>query len=233
MSLLAVIFDMDGVITDTVEFHYLAWQKVTAEFGIPFTQEDNERLRGLTRRRSLEEILNGKVIPEEQVQEILCRKNDYFLEHIAGMDSRALLPGVQNLLNEIKAAGYRAGVASGSRNTSTILQRLHIETFFDAVCDGNTVHRSKPAPDVFLHAAKALQVEPEDCLVIEDSLPGMQAARDVGMCVIGVGPAACQAPAHAVFPDLARVRLEDLLTIYWDWRSRLSARNSPHPEVYP
>lgn len=214
MSLNAVIFDMDGVLIDTFEYHFRSWKKVFDEQHIPFSRQDNQKLLGLTRRRSLELILGEKIIPEERMQEILHWKNAIFLELISSVGPDNLSPGVGDLLQELSTVRIPLAVASASRNARLILQKLGIGDYFQVIVDGNAVLSSKPAPDVFLHAARQLDEEPVNCLVIEDSAAGVQAALSVGMCVAGVGPPHRVGRAHAILPDLAGLRLKDLLSIY-------------------
>lgn len=214
MPLQAVIFDMDGVLTDTVEFHYLSWKKVVSQYGVPFTRLENEKLLGLTRRRSLEVLLGERSFSEQQIQAILQRKNEYFLEFVSQMNPAHLLPGVNRLLSELSTARMRIGVASASRNTRLVLKQLGVYNFMHAILDGNSMLPSKPAPDIFLAAASALQVQPQACLVLEDSASGIQAALAAGMCVVGLGPVRRVSQAHAVFSDLTEVCLKELRSVY-------------------
>lgn len=219
MTLKAVLFDMDGVLCATVEYHYRSWKTVTDEYGIPFTFQDNEKLLGLTRRRSLEVILDGRDFSEEEKEKMLRRKNEQFSTFITQMGPGDLLPGVLNLLQEIRASGVRMAVASASRNTAPILRQLGIVSYMDVICDGNLIKNSKPAPDVFLQAAAALGVVPGSCLVVEDSRPGIQAALGAGMCAIGLGPISRVGLAHAVFSSLSGVNFRTLQDVYGLWNA--------------
>jgi beta-phosphoglucomutase len=214
MVLEAVIFDMDGVLCETDEHHYQSWKSVCDEFDVPFSRELNDRLRGLTRRRSLQVILKNRQLSQEDKDEFLRRKNRYFLQSVENMGPRDLSAGVARLLQEIRLAGIKIGVASASRNVTPVLDRLGIDGFFDAVSDGNLVERSKPAPDVFLRTAAALNVEASRCLVIEDSQAGIQAAIAARMAVIGIGPADRVGAADAVLENLSKVHLGDLKAVY-------------------
>lgn len=220
MALEAVIFDMDGVLTATVEYHYQSWKRISEEYGLPFSRQINDKLRGLTRRRSLEVILDGREFSEQEKETMLRRKNEIFHDLIREMNRSNLLEGVDRLLGEIRAAGLQIGVASASRNAALILDHLQIEEYVEALGDGNSVQRSKPEPDVFFFTAKKLGVVPQDCLVIEDSRAGIRAAKAAGMCVVGLGPEERVGGADAVFPDLSGVGLEDLHSVYNMWQKQ-------------
>ena len=208
----AFIFDLDGVITDTAEYHYRGWKRLADEEGFPFTREDNEHLRGISRRESLILMLKGRVYPEEKIQEMMERKNSYYLEFIKEISPRDLLPGAKELLEEIHAAGLKNALGSASKNASEVLDRLGIRSLFDAISDGYSVERQKPAPDLFLHAAQQLGLSPAECVVVEDAAAGVEAARAGSFRSIGLGPVGRVGNADAVFPDLSGVRLQDLWT---------------------
>ncbi len=214
MSLRAVVFDLDGVLCSSIGYHYRAWKKTLQRYDIPFTRADNERLRGLTRRKSLERILNGARLPEARMQAILEEKNRHYLEYLKEMSPADLAPGAGPLLQELHAAGLKLAVASSSRNARPALQRLGIEAYFTAVVDGNQVQRSKPDPAAFLQAAASLAVLPSACIAVEDSPDGIQAALSAGMFVVGLGDSARDGGACAHFPSLESVRLADLLAVY-------------------
>jgi beta-phosphoglucomutase len=214
----AVIFDMDGVLTATVEYHYLSWKRLAEKFDIPFSREDNDQLLGLTRRRSLEVILKGRHFPEKTIRYMLRLKNEYFMDYVSSMSSEDLLPGVRPLLDEICTTQIKIGVASASRNTKPVLKQLGIFNIVDVVVDGNLVNRSKPFPDVFFETASSLEVQPDDCLVIEDSQAGIEASLAAGMCVVGLGPIERVEKAHASFSSLSGVSLGDLREIFQMWR---------------
>ncbi len=184
------IFDLDGVLTDTAEYHYLGWKRLADEEGIPFTREDNEALRGVSRRESLMRLLKGRVLPEEKIQELMERKNRYYQESLQQLTPRDLLPGAKELLEEICAAGLKVAIGSASKNARTVIERLGIGNLIDAVADGYSVTRQKPAPDLFLFAAKELGLRPLESVVVEDAAAGIEAARRAGMRCLGVGGAA-------------------------------------------
>lgn len=207
----AFIFDLDGVLTDTAEHHYRGWKRLADEVGLPFTREDNELLRGIPRRESLLLILKGRQFSEEQIQDMMARKNRYYLEFIREISGRDLLPGARELLEEIHAAGLKSALGSASRNAPEVIQRLGIAHLLDAVSHGGSVEKQKPAPDLFLHAAAQLGLEPGQCVVVEDAAAGIEAARAGGFRSIGLGPQERVGKADLVLPDLREAHLRDLL----------------------
>jgi beta-phosphoglucomutase len=211
MTLRAFIFDLDGVLTDTAEYHYRAWKRLADEERLPFTREDNEHLRGVSRRESLMLILQGRVYPEEQVREMMDRKNGYYLDFIEEISPRDLLPGAKELLEEIRAARLKSALGSASKNAGEVLDRLGIRALLDAVSDGYSVERQKPAPDLFLHAAAQLALRPAECVVVEDAAAGIEAAKAGGFRTVGLGPRERVGEADVIFPSLAGVHLADLL----------------------
>ncbi len=207
----AFIFDLDGVITDTAEYHFRGWQRLAQEEGLPFTREDNEALRGISRRESLLLLLKGRTYPEAKLLEMMERKNNYYLEFIKEITPRDLLPGAKELVEELRAAGYKTALGSASKNAREVIERLGIAALFDAISDGYSVERAKPAPDLFLHAARQLGLAPGECVVVEDAAAGIEAARAGGFRSVGLGPRERVGAADAVFPSLEGVRLADLL----------------------
>ena len=201
---------MDGVITDTVRFHFLSWKKLFDEEDIPFTSEDNRDLLGLAREDSLRLILNryGKKISPEQFLELFERKNQYFLEMIDQMKPSDRLPGVEELIVQIKNRGLKIAVASSSRNTKFVLERLALFPWFDTICDSNRVTKAKPAPDLFLQAALDLGVPPESAVVIEDSEAGIIAAHRANMKAIGIGGGKQVGQADLQFNSLTEINLD-------------------------
>ena len=205
------IFDLDGVLTDTAEYHYRGWKRLADEIGIEFTRKDNEALRGIPRRESLLLILKGREFSEEQLWEMMDRKNNYYLDFIREITSRDLLPGSRELLEEIRAAGLKSALGSASRNASEVVERLGITGLLDAIADGHSVALQKPAPDLFLFAAAQLGLIPSECVVVEDAAAGIEAARAGGFRSVGLGPQERVARADLVLPDLEGVHLQDLL----------------------
>ncbi|MGV1004176.1 MAG: beta-phosphoglucomutase [Candidatus Nanopelagicales bacterium] len=206
----AVIFDLDGVITDTAEFHYQAWQRLADEEGLTFDRTINEQLRGIGRRKSLEILLAGRELDEDQAQVWANRKNGYYGVLLEGLTSNDALPGVVELLTELRSAGIKTAIASASRNTPKVIAQLGIGELFDAVADGRTVAAAKPAPDVFLRAAELLDVPPGLCVVIEDAAAGVDGALAAGMWAVGLGPAERVGHGHVRFADLAGIGLAEL-----------------------
>ena len=219
MTLQAVILDFDGVICETVEYHYRSWKRLSEKYGIPFTRQENNKLRGLTRRKSLEVILGDRKFPEDEIKKMLRLKNEFYLELINDMTEADLMPGVKSLLDQLREAGIKIGVASASRNAKIVLEHMGIDSYMSSISDGNIVQKSKPAPDVYLHAAKTMDVLPKACVAIEDSEAGVESASQAGMCVIGLGPPQRVGKAQAVFPDLKQVSLENLRIIHKWWQA--------------
>lgn len=205
------IFDLDGVLTDTAEYHYRGWKRLAEEFDIPFTREDNEALRGIPRRESLMLILKERQFPEEQILEMMERKNRYYLEFIREINPHDLLPGARELLEEIRAVGLKSAVGSASKNAPEVVERLGIANLLDAVSHGGSVERQKPAPDLFLHAAAQLGLEPAESVVVEDAAAGIQAARAGGFRCVGLGPKERVGQADIILPSLDGVHLSGLL----------------------
>lgn len=214
MSIRGFIFDLDGVLTDTAEYHYRGWKRLADELGIPFTREENEALRGISRRESLLTLLKGRPASEAQLQEWMARKNAYYLEYIREISPADVLPGARELLEEIRAAGLKSALGSASKNAREVIERLGIAPLLDAVSDGNSVQRQKPAPDLFLHAAGQLGLSPWQCVVVEDAAAGIEAALAGGFWTLGLGPRERVGRAHIVLPSLQGVRLENLLGMF-------------------
>lgn len=206
------IFDLDGVITDTAEYHYRAWKRLADEECLPFTREDNEALRGVSRRDSLILLLKGRTYPEEKIQEMMDRKNNYYLEYIKEIAPRDLLPGAKELLEEIRAAGLKNAIGSASKNAGEVIDRLGLRPLLDAISDGHSIERQKPAPELFLHAAVQLGLPPSECVVVEDAAAGIEAAKAGGFFSVGLGPRERVGAADAIFPSLTGVRLAGLLS---------------------
>ncbi len=208
-----VIFDLDGVIVTTDDCHYRAWKRMADEEGIYFDRSINERLRGVSRMDSLSIILEraGKHYTEAQKEEMAARKNRYYVDLISALTPEDILPGALEVVNALKAKGIRVAIGSSSRNTPVILRQIGLSNTFDAVSDGNQITHSKPHPEVFLLAAKRLQLPPADCLVVEDADAGIEAALAGGMKALGVGSAAKNPRATYRAETLADANLTEIL----------------------
>ncbi len=213
MTIRGFIFDLDGVLTDTAEYHYRGWKRLADEEGLPFSRDDNEHLRGIARRESLMLILKGRIYPEEKVLEMMERKNNYYLEFIHEISPRDLLPGARELLEEIRKAGLKSALGSASKNAAEVIERLGISDLLDAISDGNSVEKQKPAPDLFLHAARQLAFRPDECVVVEDAAAGIAAARAGGFHTVGLGPLERVGDAEVVFDSLADGQLNTILAL--------------------
>jgi kojibiose phosphorylase len=211
LQIRGIIFDLDGVLTNTSEFHYQGWKRLADEEGLPFDRRANEALRGVARRESLMHILGDRPATEEQIQEMMARKNRYYQEFIQGLTADNLLPGALELLQELRVAGIKVAIGSASKNARTVIERLGIAGQVDAISDGHSVERHKPAPDLFLHAATQLELQPDQCLVVEDAEVGVKAALAAGMWTLGLGPVERVEAAHAVLPSLKGARWADVL----------------------
>jgi beta-phosphoglucomutase len=183
------LFDLDGVLVDTAQYHFLAWQRMAAELGIHFGEAENEQLKGVSRAESLNRILawGGKSLSDAEKQHWMTLKNDWYLELVRGMPADDYLPGAHEFLRASRAAGIKVALGSASKNAPLILERLGWIPLFDALIDGNVVTASKPDPEVFLEGARRLGLKPEECVVFEDSEAGVEAARRGGMKVVGIG----------------------------------------------
>lgn len=203
----AFIFDLDGVIVDTARYHFLAWQKIADQLGINFTPEHNERLKGVSRVRSLDLILElGKVqASAEDKGKWLTQKNEDYLSYLVDMDASELLPGVLPVLQFLKQKKQPIALGSASKNARPILEKTGILHYFDAIVDGNDVTNAKPDPEVFLQAARLLNAENENAIVFEDSVAGIQAANKALMTSIGIGEESVLHEAQYIFKDFNHI----------------------------
>ena len=211
----ACIFDLDGVIVDTAKYHFQAWKRLTDDLGIKFTRKDNERLKGVSRMASLDIILEigGKKLTLSEKNELADLKNKWYLERIDRMTPKEILPGTLEFINELKGNNVKIALGSASRNTPMILERVGIKNVFDAVADGNSVHKAKPDPEVFFKAADLLDVEAARCAVFEDALAGVEAALNAGMICIGIGDKNILKDAHMVVRGLYEMDLNKLIIL--------------------
>lgn len=210
------IFDLDGVIVDTAKYHYLAWKKLAGELGFEFTEAQNELFKGVSRKRCLEillEIGNIEASPE-QFDIWMKEKNEDYLAYIEKMNASEILPDVPRVLGYLKNKNVKIALGSASKNALAILEKVELLSYFDSIVDGNDVSKAKPDPEVFLIAAKNLNIDPMDCVVFEDAVAGIQAANNAGMISIGVGDADILIEAKYNFNDFTEIQddfLESLL----------------------
>lgn len=198
------IFDLDGVIVDTAKYHYLAWKQLADQRGIAFTEHDNERLKGVSRMRSLDIILElgGLTLPDEEKEAMATYKNELYLDYIRRMDESEILPGAKEYMTSLRTKGVRIALGSASKNAAFILERVGLSELFDAVIDGTKVSKAKPDPEVFLVACESLGLTPRDCAVYEDAAAGVQAAKAAGIYVVGIGTADVLGEADEVVAGL-------------------------------
>ncbi len=208
----ACIFDLDGVIVDTARYHYLAWKRLAKELGVDLTLEDNERLKGVSRMRSLEIILEigGISLSEREKEQSANKKNTWFVDYIERMAPEEIYPGVKELIKGMRELGMKLALASSSKNAKTVIQLLHIQNDFDAVVDGTMITHTKPDPEIFLMAAGKLGVEPENCVVFEDAEAGIEAAIAAGMKCVGVGSPVMLKEANRIVSTTSDFKIAEL-----------------------
>jgi beta-phosphoglucomutase len=206
----AVVFDLDGVLTDTARYHYLAWKRLADSLGIHFDEAANEHLKGIDRMGSLNLILGdgaGAYSPEKKIA-LADKKNDHYRQLIATMTEADLLPGARDALLLVKASGLKTGLASVSKNAMTVVEALGIVDLLDDIVDAATITHGKPHPEIFLTAAAHLGVPPARCLGVEDAIAGVRAIKAAGMVALGVGDPAVLTEADMVIPGLHRFTLD-------------------------
>ena len=206
------IFDLDGVIVDTAKYHYFAWKQLAESIGISFTEKDNEHLKGVSRIRSLEKILDwGNVaLSDAKFLELISAKNDDYLSFVNRMTRDEILPDVPRVLSFLKEQQQPMALGSASKNARSILTKVDLINQFDAIIDGTNVSKAKPNPEVFLKAAEALKMKPTSCIVFEDALAGIEAANTAGMISIGIGDTSVLSDAQYVFKDFTEISNEFL-----------------------
>lgn len=211
----AFIFDLDGVIVDTAKFHYIAWKRLANELGFDFTEEDNERLKGVSRMQSLDIILEiGRVSKSENEKTQLAQqKNDWYVDLIGTLTAKDVMNGVQEFLKEASSKEIKIALGSASKNAPFILKKLGIDYLFDAQIDGNQVVKVKPDPEVFLKGAEAVGVRAENCLVFEDAQAGIEAAINGGMKCIGIGDKRILSKANYVVSGMDKITVLQALEI--------------------
>ncbi len=206
------IFDLDGVVVDTAKYHFLAWRKLANELGFEFTEVQNELFKGVSRKRCLEILLGigGIQASQDQFDQWMIEKNIDYLNYIENMDASEILPDVPKILEYLKANDYAIALGSASKNATAILEKINLISYFDAIVDGNNVTKAKPDPEVFLIAAKSIQIQPENCVVFEDSMAGIVAANTAKMVSIGMGDAKILEQANYNFNDFTEIDIEFL-----------------------
>ena len=213
-SITACLFDLDGVIVDTAKFHYIAWKQLANELGFDLTKEQNELLKGISRMESLEIILNiGNVtLSDEEKLRLATEKNSRYLELCMQMTPDDTLPGVRSFMEDLQRNNIRIGLGSASKNAAIILERIQMSSYFETIVDGNRITKGKPDPQVFLIGAADLKVLPENCVVFEDAVAGIQAALAAGMLAVGIGEKSVLAEADFVIPGFQDFGFVDLLS---------------------
>ena len=212
MALLGSIFDLDGVIVDTAKYHYLAWKRLAAEIGVDFTLEENEKLKGVSRMRSLEIILEmgGMKLSEEEKLKLATRKNSWFVEYLDNMTPDEVFAGVIEFLEQLKSKGIKIALGSASKNARLALQNIEMVEKFEIIVDGTMVSKAKPDPEVFITAANRLGLSPGDCIVFEDAIAGVKAAHNGGMKCVGVGDSLILNEAEIVISTFENISWDEL-----------------------
>ncbi len=208
----ACLFDLDGVLVDTAVYHYQAWKRLANTLGFDFTLQQNEQLKGISRVDSLTKILawgNISKTANEQV-ELATLKNSWYVEMITKMTPNEVLAGTVEFLTALTNGGYKLALGSASKNSALILERTNLSHFFLEIVDGNKVTKSKPDPEVFIKGAQLLNVPPKQCVVFEDALAGIEAAKAGGMKAIGIGEVDILTGADLVVSGLDKLTIEDL-----------------------
>ena len=201
------IFDLDGVIVDTAKYHFLAWKQLANSIGIDFSEAQNEQLKGVSRVRSLEKILEwgNTSLSENEFMRLMGLKNDNYLSYINGMDESEILPDVTKILDALVEKQQGIALGSASKNARSILTKVNLLEKFQSIVDGNDVSKAKPDPEVFLIGAQLLGIKSEDCIVFEDSVAGIQAANSANMIAIGIGAQHVLHEADFVFNDFTEI----------------------------
>jgi beta-phosphoglucomutase len=201
------IFDLDGVIVDTAKYHFLAWKKLANSIGVDFSEAQNEQLKGISRVNSLKKILTwgNKTISEKEFSGLMTSKNEDYLIHVQTMDEAEILPDVSKILDFLAIEKQPIALGSASKNARLILKKVNLIAHFDAIVDGTNVSKAKPDPEVFLIAAKQIEMAPEACIVFEDSVAGIQAANAANMISVGIGNAKILDEADYVFNDFTEI----------------------------
>ncbi len=212
----ACIFDLDGVIVDTAKYHYIAWKALANKLGFDFTLEDNERLKGVSRMRSLEILLEiGKIeLSQKEMEKLAQKKNEQYVKYIVKMTADEILPGVVDFISELKEQNIKIALGSASKNAVLILEQINLLHVFDALVDGTKVKSAKPNPEIFLKGADELGISPDNCVVFEDAEAGIEAAINAGMRSIGIGSPSNLGKANKVMKDMKGLDFETFIKIF-------------------
>jgi beta-phosphoglucomutase len=221
-KLKAVVFDLDGVLTETSEYHYVAWKKLVNEMGMDFDREFNENLKGVSRMESFERILihcgKQKEYTQEEKIKLADKKNEIYKEMIKGITPNDLFKGIVELLEELGRRNIKIAIGSVSRNAPGIIKGLGIEKYIDYIVDVDKIKQGKPAPDIFLNASEVLMVKPEECIGVEDAEVGIEAIKAAGMFAVGVGTEDKMYGADIIFASPEGLNLDRILEAYELWR---------------
>ncbi|MGC1472867.1 MAG: beta-phosphoglucomutase [Psychroserpens sp.] len=229
MSKKGFIFDLDGVIVDTAKYHFLAWQRLAKTIGVDFSEVQNEQLKGVSRVRSLEKILawGDKTLSKTEFERLMNLKNEDYLSHVNDMEDSEILPDVTKTLDFLIEKNQAIALGSASKNATPILEKVHLLDKFEVIVDGNDVSKAKPDPEVFLIGANLLKLKPEDCIVFEDSVAGVQAANTANMISIGIGEDDVLHEADYIFKDFTEMSQEFLEGLISGDKTKQITKNLP------
>lgn len=212
-----LLFDLDGVITDTAIYHYQAWKKLTDELGIPFDKQVNELLKGISREQSLQVILKHAQVEgkysKPMLEEFLKQKNNYYIEMISQVTSNDILPGIENILIQAQEQGLKMALASASKNAPFLLERLNLTSYFQKVVDPASLKRGKPDPEIFLRAAEEISCLPEECVGFEDAQAGIEALVAAKIFAVGIGDTDLLGNANVVYSSTSELDLSEILRL--------------------
>lgn len=215
-QLKACLFDLDGVVVDTAQFHYAAWKQLANQLGFDLSHQQNEQLKGVSRMESLDIILKiGNVqLDDETKKRLATEKNEHYLALCQQMTPDDVLPGVRAFMDQLDAASIKIGLGSASKNALTILEHIGMTDRFETIVDGTRITKGKPDPETFLLGAQDLGVEPADCVVFEDAVAGIQAAKSGGMIAVGVGDPAVLAGSNLVITGFGDLSLSTIQFLF-------------------